>query len=68
VDQTPERNVYLIITDISGYTSFMLAHRTALNNIDGFDSEAKMVLEKYFDGPRWPLMAEVNRRKRLERQ
>jgi hypothetical protein len=52
VDQTPERNVYLIITDISGYTSFMLAHRTALNNIDGFDSEARMVLEKYFDGLR----------------
>lgn len=30
VDPTPERDVFLIITDISGYTSFMVAHRTAL--------------------------------------
>lgn len=30
MDHTPERDVFLIITDISGYTSFMVAHRTAL--------------------------------------
>ncbi len=30
MDYTSERDVFLIITDISGYTSFMLAHRTAL--------------------------------------
>lgn len=30
MDPTPERDVFLIITDISGYTSFMVAHRTAL--------------------------------------
>ncbi len=30
MDNSPERDVFLIITDISGYTSFMVAHRTAL--------------------------------------
>ena len=30
MDNTLERDVFLIITDISGYTSFMVAHRTAL--------------------------------------
>ena len=30
MDHTPERDVFLIITDISGYTPFMVAHRTAL--------------------------------------
>ncbi len=30
MDHTPERDVFLIITDISGYTPFMMAHRTAL--------------------------------------
>ncbi len=30
MDNTPERDVFLIITDISGYTSFMVAHQTAL--------------------------------------
>lgn len=30
MDNTPERDVFLIIADISGYTSFMVAHRTAL--------------------------------------
>jgi hypothetical protein len=28
--ETTEKDVFLIITDISGYTSFMVAHRTAL--------------------------------------
>jgi hypothetical protein len=30
MNETPEKNVFLIITDISGYTPFMVAHRTAL--------------------------------------
>ena len=30
MDHTPERDAFLIITDISGYTHFMVAHRTAL--------------------------------------
>jgi hypothetical protein len=30
MDNNPERDVFLIITDISGYTSFMVGHQTAL--------------------------------------
>jgi hypothetical protein len=30
MNDAPEKDVFLIITDISGYTSFMVAHRTAL--------------------------------------
>jgi hypothetical protein len=30
MNETSERDVFLIITDISGYTPFMVAHRTAL--------------------------------------
>ncbi len=30
MNDVPEKDVFLIITDISGYTSFMVAHRTAL--------------------------------------
>jgi Protein of unknown function (DUF2652) len=51
MDQAPERNVFLIITDISGYTAFMLAHRTALMHGQFIISELTKAIIKQVEIP-----------------
>ncbi len=51
MDQTPERDVFLIIADISGYTRFMLAHRTALMHGQFIISELTKAIIKQVEIP-----------------
>ena len=51
MDNTPQRGVFLIITDISGYTSFMVAHRTALVHGQLIISELTKAIIKHVEIP-----------------
>jgi len=49
--ETTEKEVFLIITDISGYTSFMVAHRTALMHGQLIISELTKAIIKQVEIP-----------------